>query len=98
MNIMLKIELVPSLSDCIHAMTKKEYEDALSQLLSGEYGSKNLEEKFRLLNILLKEMDFKQLRQESERYLVEGKNVKFIFYLKKGIPKYEMQVKESKGE
>jgi len=89
---MLKIDLVPDLSHCIHAVTKKEYEDTLRRLLSTENGDKKLEQKLELLTLLLKEMDFKQLRHESEKYLVEGKNVKFVFYLENNLLKYEMQV------
>jgi hypothetical protein len=90
--IMLKIELVPDLSHCIHTVTKREYEDTLRQLLSIKGGNKKLGEKLELLVIVLKEMDFKRLRSESERYIMEGKKVKFVFYLENNLPKYEMQV------
>jgi hypothetical protein len=89
---MLTIELVPSLSHCIHTVTKKEYEDTLRQLLSGEAENEQLNQKLELLTIILKEIDFKQLRRESEKHILSGKKVKFIFYLKNGMPKYEMQV------
>ena len=90
--IMLKIELVPDLSHCIHTVTKREYEDTLRQLLSAEDGNKKLGKKLELLTILLKEIDFKQLRSESEKYIMEGKKVKFVFYLKNNVPEYEIQV------
>jgi hypothetical protein len=90
--IMLKIELVPNLSHCIHTVTKKEYDETLRRLLSTEKGNKKLEKKLELLTILLKEIDFKQLRHESEEYIMEGKKVKFVFYLQNGLPKYEMLV------
>jgi len=61
-------------------------------LLSAEDGNKKLWKKLELLTILLKEIDFKQLRRESEKYIMEGKKVKFVFYLKNNMPKYEMQV------
>jgi hypothetical protein len=89
---MLKIELVPNISNCIHAVTKKEYDDILRLLLSGKISNKKLRKKFELLTILLKEIDFKQLRRESERYLAEGKKVKFVFCLESGVLKYEMRV------
>jgi len=89
---MPKIELVPDLSHCIHTVTKREYNDTLRRLLSTENGNKKLGKKLELLTILLKEMDFKQLRRESEKYIVEGRKVKFVFYLKNNVPKYEMQV------
>jgi hypothetical protein len=37
-------------------------------------------------------MDFKKLRSQSERYLVEGKQVKFVISWKEGKPSYEMVV------
>ena len=90
--IMLKIELIPDLLHCIHTVTKREYEYTLRQLLSAEDGNKKLGKKLELLTILLKEIDFKQLRSESEKYIMEGKKVKFVFYLKNNLPKYEIQV------
>ncbi|MCX5993932.1 MAG: hypothetical protein NT177_06915 [Chloroflexi bacterium] len=89
---MLKIELVPDLLHCIHTVTKREYEDTLRRLLSEENGNKKLGKKLELLTIMLKEMDFKQLRRESEKYIREGKQVKFVFYLKNNVPEYETQV------
>jgi hypothetical protein len=89
---MLKIELVPDLSHCIHTITKKEYDDTLRRLLSTENEDKTLEKKLVLLTLLLKDLDFKQLRHESEKYITEGKKVKFVFYLENNMPKYEMQV------
>jgi hypothetical protein len=83
---MLKIELAPDLSRCIHTITKREYEDTLNRLLSAEGGNKKLRKKLELLTILLKEMDFKQLRRESEKHILSGKKVKFIFYLKMASP------------
>jgi hypothetical protein len=90
--VMLKIELVPGPLHCIHTVTRREYENTLGLLLCGEEGNKKLGEKLELLTIILKEMDFKQLRSESEKYIMEGKKVKFVFYLKNNVPEYEMQV------
>ena len=89
---MLKIELIPDLLHCIHTVTKREYDDTLRQLLSIKGGNKKLGKKLELLTILLNETDFKQLRRESEKYIVEGRKVKFVFYLENNLPKYEMQV------
>jgi hypothetical protein len=88
----LKIELGPDLSHCIHTVTKREYDDTLRQLLTAENGNRQLGKKLEFLTILLKDIDFKQLRRESEKYIVEGKKVKFVFYLENNLPKYEMQV------
>jgi hypothetical protein len=37
-------------------------------------------------------MDFKKLRSQSERYLAEGKQVKFVISWKEGKPDYQMAV------
>ncbi len=90
---MLKIELEPSLSHCIHTVTKKEYADTLGRLLSGESENERLKRKLELLTLLLKEMDFKQLREESERHLEAGEKVKFLFYIEKGTPRYKLKIR-----
>ena len=63
----------------------------MSELLKkGE--EKELEERLEVLRLFLKSVDFKGLRGEYERYLLEGRRVKFILRLEKGKPKYEMKV------
>ena len=54
--------------------------------------NKEPEEKAEILRLFLESADFKQLRSESERRLVEGKKVLFAVYLEKGALKYEMRV------
>ena len=53
---------------------------------------KKLEEKIELLKTFLESVDFKKLRSQSERYLVESKQVKFVICWKEGKPSYEMVV------
>jgi len=93
---MLTIELVPNLSNCIHTMTKKEYADTLGQLLSDKPGNRKLQRKLEMLTLLLREIDFKQLRRESEIHLMAGEKVRFLFYLEKGTPRYKMQIENSR--
>jgi hypothetical protein len=89
---MLKTELVPTLSQCIETVTKKEYDRTTRQLLApGEYNQKLLEI-VGLLKNFLETADFKKLRVESEKYLVEGRYVKFVVYAEGGVPKCEMRV------
>ena len=90
---MLQIELVPDLSHCIETLARKEYSEIVRQLLApGEGDNRRLGEKAELLRIFLDTTDFKKLRSESERHLVEGRNVKFVVYLENGVSKCEMQV------
>lgn len=63
----------------------------LSELLEkGEKGE--LAERLETLRLFLESADFSKLRSESEKHLVEGRRVKFILYLEKGKPKYEMKI------
>jgi hypothetical protein len=89
---MLKIELVPDLSHCIETEAKREYREATAKLLAVPKENNELEQRIELLRTFLETMDFRKLRQESEKYLVEGRIVKFIFYLENGAPEYEMIV------
>jgi len=54
--------------------------------------NKRLEEKIELLRMFLQTTDFRKLRAESGKYLMEGKTVRFTLTLEKGNPKYEMKV------
>jgi hypothetical protein len=89
---MLKIELVPDLSNCIETVAKREYSEIVRQLLAIGEGNEELHERAELLRSFLETTDFKRLRSESERYLVEGRRVKFAVYFEGGITKYDMQV------
>jgi len=90
---MLKIELVPDLTHCIETTAKREHTAVLKQILAPGQRNKKLEEKLEILRLFLETADFKQLRAESEKQLMEGKRVKFVVYLEEGIPKYGMHVK-----
>ena len=89
---MLKIELVPTLSQCVETVAKREYEGTLKRLLTGEEVNNELEEKAEILRLFLQTADFKKLRAESEMWLVEGKTVKFMIYVEYRVPRYAMQV------
>jgi hypothetical protein len=86
------IELFPSLSHCIETTAREEFWNSVNQHMKGGQEDKKLEEKIELLKAFLESMDFKKLRSQSERYLVEGKRVKFVISWKEGEPSYEMAV------
>ena len=88
---MLKVELIPDLSHCIETVTKREHIAILKQLLELGKGNKELEEKLEITRLFLETANFKKLRAESEKRLMEGKKVKFMVYRDKDV-KYEMQV------
>jgi len=89
---MLQVELVPDLSHCIETVTKREYDETMRQLLAAGEGQEELRERIELLRIFLERMDFKKLRRESEKHLVQGRTVRFVVYLEDGVPKYDMMV------
>ena len=89
---MLKIELVPDCTHCIEMAAKKGHAAVLKQILAPREGSKELKEKLEILRLFLETADFKQLRSESEKQLMERRKVRFVVYLEDGTPKYEMQV------
>jgi translation initiation factor IF-3 len=86
------VELFPSLSHCIETTAREEFWNSVNQYMESEREDKELEEKIELLKAFLESMDFKKLRSQSERYLVEGKKVKFTICWKEGKPSYEMVV------
>jgi hypothetical protein len=86
------IELIPSLSHCIETTAREEFWNLVNQCMKGGQEDKKLEERIELLKAFLESMDFKKLRRQSERYLVEGKQVKFVISWKEGNPNYEMVV------
>jgi len=92
------VELFPSLSHCIETTAREEFWNSVNQYMESGQGDKKLEEKIELLRAFLESADFKKLRSQSERYLVEGKKVKFVICWKEGKPSYEMMViEESEG-
>ena len=86
------IELFPSLSHCIETTAREEFWDSVNQYMEGGQEDKKLKEKIELLKAFLESMDFKKLRSQSERYLVEGKKVKFVISWKEDKLSYEMVV------
>ena len=89
---MVNIELFPDLSHCVETQAKKQYEEIMKKLLAAELYSEEAERRLELLHLFLEKTDFKDLRRESEKYLVEGKQVKFTIYLEAGKPQYRMEV------
>ena len=55
-------------------------------------GSQELEERIELLKAFLESMDFSELRRESEKHLTQGIGVRFVVYMERDKPKYEMEV------
>ena len=89
---MVKVELVPDLSHCIETVAKREYQETVQCLLSTEAACEELKERVEILRLFLESADFKKLRAESERFLTNGRRVKFIVYTQGKVSKHDMQV------
>jgi hypothetical protein len=77
------IELEPTLSSCIETLAKREYEKTLSILLRTGTEDKELVGRLETLRFFLESTDFSALRSRYEKYLEEGKKVKFrIHFIK----------------
>jgi len=76
---------------CLKCLAEEEYGNCLRKLLEGEEGKKELEDRFEALVSLLKSSELAKLRDESEKYLADGKEVKLIVHLE-GEPKYEIEL------
>lgn len=88
---MLRIELIPTLDHCIESAARQEFRKAAEVFMQSNKEDKNLEERIELLRLFLETANFRQLRADSEKHLIEGKIVRFILTLKKGGAKYEMK-------
>jgi hypothetical protein len=86
---MVEVELLPDLSHCIETVAKKEYEDTVRRFLAGG-GDVLLEERLSLLRDFLEEADFRELRRQSEEYLLQGRRVKFVLYREAGELRYKL--------
>lgn len=89
---MLRVELVPDLTHCIETVARNEYRETMAKLLAAGESDEDLQQKLELLRVFLETTDFRRLRRESEKYLTEGKRVKFVVYLQEGNVRYDQQV------
>ncbi len=88
---MTQIELVPDLDHCIETAARLEYRRSVDEYLRQGGGGQELEAKIELLRQFLETANFRELRRESERYLEEGKKVKFIIRWHEGKLTYELK-------
>ena len=86
------IELTPDLLSCIETVAKREYNDVTRTLLTATPQDETIVEKAEVLKLFLETADFRKLRAESEKHLLNGKRVKFMVSLKDKQLRYEMQV------
>jgi len=87
---MVEMELVPDLSHCIETVAKREHDSLVKSYFQAGRGDAEFEEKVELLRSFLESADFKKLRRESEGYLLNGENIKFILYKEEGQTRYRL--------
>ena len=95
------IELAPRYSTreipgkCIKCLAEQKYGDCLGELLRGKGENKELEETYEALVSFLTSPELLKLRDESEKHLAEGKDVKVVLHLGGEEPRYEIKVTET---
>jgi hypothetical protein len=86
------VELEPNLSHCIETLAKREYKQTLSNILKIRTEDEELSEKLEILRLFLESTDFGALRSQYEKYLEEGKKVKFRIYSTQGKVSYKLLI------
>jgi hypothetical protein len=81
---------------CIKCLAEKELDDCLMALLREEGESKELQQRFEALVSFLKSPESQRLRDESEKYLAEGKHVTVRVCFDEGKPRYELKIIDDK--
>ena len=77
---------------CIKCLAEQELNNCLLELLIAEGDDKELTQRFEMLVSFLKSPESVKLRDESERYLAEGKEVTVRISFEDGKSKYELKI------
>ena len=92
----IRIALTPTISHCIETVAKREYWKNVNNYLKKRKEDKRLEGKIELLRSFLETADFANLRGQSDKHILNGKQVQFIVSMKNKKILYEMRVKNAK--
>ena len=79
---------------CIKCLAEKELDNCLIRLLGGEEDDDDgeVKQKFETLVTFLRSPQSRKLRDESEKYLADGKKVTVKINFDTGKPEYELKV------
>lgn len=77
---------------CIKCLAEQELNVWFKELLRTEVMDQELKEKYEALVSFLRSPESKKLRDESEKYLAEGKEVRLVIHLEGGKVKYELKI------
>jgi hypothetical protein len=101
---MESIDLEPNYSTsqipgkCLKCLAEQQLDSCLRQLLVEQGDSKQLQARYASILSFLKSPESKKLRDEAERYLAEGKNVKVKMSFQDDEMKYWIEVTESQAQ
>ena len=77
---------------CIKCLAEQRLNNCLAQLLVEETENKELEESYNALLSFLESPEGKQLRDEAEKHLADGKDVRVKIYSRDGKTKYKIKL------
>jgi len=75
---------------CIKCLAEQELTNCLRELLRSEKDDKKAQQRFEMLLAFLKSPESQKLRDESEKYLAEGKKVRVKINYETDKPEYEL--------
>lgn len=79
---------------CLKCLSEQELNSCLMQLLRDEGTNEDIQHKYQALIDFLESPEFQPLREESEKYLADGKQVSVKISIVEGKPKYELKIKQ----
>lgn len=79
-------------SRCLKCLAEQKLHNFFFELMATPGEDKELEQQFEALIAFLKSPGSKALRDESEKYLADGKKVTVRVSFKDGQPKYELKI------
>jgi len=77
---------------CIKCLAEQELNNCLMELLKSEENDEKIQQRFEMLVAFLKSPESQKLRDESEKYLAEGKKVTLRVSFTCGKPKYKLKL------
>ena len=77
---------------CLKCLAEQELNNCLRMLLIEEGEDKELQQQYEMLVSFLKSPESRKLRDESEKYLAEGKKITLRLTFADGKPKYELEI------
>ena len=83
---------------CVHCLAEQKLDTCLRELLRSEKENPEMYQKYESLLAFLQSPESERLRQESERYLAEGKQVTVMIRIVEGKLKYELQIENKNKE